>query len=180
MWSRRSAIERCRSFATYVVSRARFCKPRAHGGREAWIFFNLFYWPKSLNNHFELAYVVSGTRFRLLRARGKREFYHGSIFFYQDGLLILLVQVSKQSFWGGLCSEKSMFSRAAGVRLVVSKNFTSKTHLKIQFCLLGAIFASKFATKTYFVQILCNVQFPQNPPCCNLFNACRCPYSSII
>ena len=34
-----------------------------------------------------------------------------------------MVQISKQSFLGGLCSEHNAFSRGAGVRCARSKNF---------------------------------------------------------
>ena len=37
-------------------------------------------------------------------------------FFCRYGQLILMVQASKLSFWGGLCSGRNTFSRAAGAR----------------------------------------------------------------
>ena len=62
---------------------------RAAGARASakWDFFhrsisfvetvNLFYWSEALQSHFEVAYVVSVTRFRALRARAraKRDFF---------------------------------------------------------------------------------------------------------
>ena len=52
--------------------------------------------------------------------------------------------------------------------LVLSKNCTAQTPLKIQFCLLGVIFGSKLAKITAGAQILGNWKFTQNLPWANL------------
>ena len=46
---------------------------------------NLFYRSKCQNRHFEVPYVVSGTHFRALRARGARE----AGFFFTDQFLLM-------------------------------------------------------------------------------------------
>ena len=65
------------------MSGTRFRTPQARDVREAGFFFtnnfffaktiDLFYRSKCQNRHFEVPYVVSGTHFRALRARGARE-----------------------------------------------------------------------------------------------------------
>ena len=65
--------------------------------------------------HRKVIYKVCRTRFRAPRARQAREariFFKN--FFCQDVQLILMHQVSKQSFLGRLCSKRNAFSRAAG------------------------------------------------------------------
>ena len=62
-------------------------------------------------------------------ARAKRDFFFTDQFFWQDGLLILMVQVSKQSFLGGLCSDRNTFSRAAGARRARSEKFSRQCFL---------------------------------------------------
>ena len=66
--------------------------------------------------------------------------------------------------------------------LVLSKNCTAQTPLKIQFCLLGVIFGSKLAKITAGAQILGKycVKIPSKPTPVNLFNAWKSFYCYII
>ena len=84
-----------------------------------------------------MAYVVGGTRFRALRARGAREarFF---LFLKQNWIL----------------------------RGVFEVTFVDMTN--------------RLAAMQQKGQNMKYVQFPQNAPLWDLFNACRCPYSSII
>ena len=56
-------------------------------------------------------------------ARVKRDFFPWVNFFCRYGQLILMVQASKQSSWGGLCSGRNTFWRAAGARCARSEIF---------------------------------------------------------
>ena len=72
-----------------------------------------------------MAFLVIGTHFRALRTSGARKavIFHESIYFCRDGKLILMVQVSRQSFLGGICSDWNTFSRIAGAVRVRSGIF---------------------------------------------------------
>ena len=61
---------------------------------------------QSVQNAFSRAAGAPGAR--------SENFFQESFFFCQDIQIILMHQVSKQSFLGRLCSERNAFSRAAG------------------------------------------------------------------
>ena len=72
---------------------------------------NLFEWSEALNSRFEVAYVVSVTRFRALRAPGARE---AGYFFMDQFLLPRRFQRGIARPWAGSGSSFGSAGRQAG------------------------------------------------------------------